>query len=475
VVRGAIEGVLSGDPDALSAEQGVTPDARESGQRLRGAVLPAEFRQVCQGLHQVLVDWQAALRDDDLARLMAADGPLLAGFGALRTLVESRSLRNLPLSDAQRLELISQLLFGQPLDALQGEACAVMTAFENVQLLANPDGSFGAPLRVLTERMAHFDAAFDTPEMRTLLLQLLEIDLWGARDAEHLAADIAREMGYATRQVDTLGAGAMGRVVHLRGGASERMRLSVQLGPHEELVAKLPTNSQQLGAEVDASFRAAAVGAGPRCVPSSRAGIALFMVYERGARELTQVMRERPFDLRLVRQLALQLQSLHERAGLVHRDIKPANVLVCEADDRCLVIDYGLAENVPAAGRGCDQDVIKGSLSFLPPEGILQQEWGVRTDLYALGATMFEWCTGRSWLTHLQQTVAMPGTGLASIYEAHRRFDSEALRQALEVVADPDVRWLLSQLLQPEPQSRVASAAELAQLCQLVLDRQAGA
>ena len=75
-------------------------------------------------------------------------------------------------------------------------------------------------------------------------------------------------------------------------------------------------------------------------------------------------------------------------AGIVHRDIKPANLLI-DAEGNTLLADFGLAKPVDATldltgGR------IVGTPRFLAPEVIQGQPADVRSDLYALGATLYE-------------------------------------------------------------------------------------
>lgn len=91
--------------------------------------------------------------------------------------------------------------------------------------------------------------------------------------------------------------------------------------------------------------------------------------------------------IRVARDAASGLGAIH-RARLLHRDIKPANLLI-DAEGNTLLADFGLAKQVDASldltgGR------IVGTPRFLAPEVIQGRPADIRSDLYALGATLYE-------------------------------------------------------------------------------------
>ena len=97
---------------------------------------------------------------------------------------------------------------------------------------------------------------------------------------------------------------------------------------------------------------------------------------------------------RLVETLARAVQAAHEQ-DVVHRDLKPANVLLA-ADGTPKVTDFGLAKKLDEAGQ-TQTGAVMGTPSYMAPEqaGGRTKEIGPATDVYALGAILYECLTGR--------------------------------------------------------------------------------
>ena len=83
------------------------------------------------------------------------------------------------------------------------------------------------------------------------------------------------------------------------------------------------------------------------------------------------------------------LRALHE-AGIVHRDIKPSNLLL-DREERLVLVDFGLARDAQAASLTSTGDIL-GTPMYMSPEQIMCRfdEIDPRTDIYCLGATMYE-------------------------------------------------------------------------------------
>jgi eukaryotic-like serine/threonine-protein kinase len=110
-----------------------------------------------------------------------------------------------------------------------------------------------------------------------------------------------------------------------------------------------------------------------------------------------QMLKERQrLPVGLVTEIAAQaadaLNYAHSQLRVVHRDIKPENLLV-DRWCRVKVLDFGLArveglESITRAGT------VVGSLYYVSPEQLLGQQLDGRSDIYALGVSMYEMLTG---------------------------------------------------------------------------------
>src|SRR5262249_41296855 len=96
----------------------------------------------------------------------------------------------------------------------------------------------------------------------------------------------------------------------------------------------------------------------------------------------------------LVRDLARALAVAHAR-GILHRDLKPANVMLSERGQP-VVVDFGLAR-LPNAGGLTREGQLLGTPAYMAPEQIVGdlQRLGPATDVYGLGALLYEGLTGR--------------------------------------------------------------------------------
>src|SRR5215468_1036766 len=101
--------------------------------------------------------------------------------------------------------------------------------------------------------------------------------------------------------------------------------------------------------------------------------------------------------LRLAIGLAVALGQLHGR-GLIHKDVKPAHVFVNGATGQVWLTGFGIASPLPRERQAPEPpEVIAGTLAYMAPEqtGRMNRSIDARSDLYALGITLYELLTGR--------------------------------------------------------------------------------
>jgi predicted ATPase len=94
--------------------------------------------------------------------------------------------------------------------------------------------------------------------------------------------------------------------------------------------------------------------------------------------------------------MATALSGLHEK-GLIHKDVKPENVLVNPATGQVRLMGFGIASRLPRERQAPGPpEFIAGTLPYMAPEqtGRMNRSIDSRSDLYALGVTLYEMVTG---------------------------------------------------------------------------------
>lgn len=96
---------------------------------------------------------------------------------------------------------------------------------------------------------------------------------------------------------------------------------------------------------------------------------------------------------RIALQLAEGLAHVHE-AGFIHRDFKPANVILAP-DGTAKILDFGLAKHAEATSTITAADGLLGTIPYMSPEQCEESPVGPATDIYSLGAVLYEMLSGR--------------------------------------------------------------------------------
>jgi serine/threonine protein kinase len=157
--------------------------------------------------------------------------------------------------------------------------------------------------------------------------------------------------------------------------------------------------------------------------------------------------------LEIATQVAAALAAIHKQK-LVHRDIKPSNIMVSLEEEGAVtakIIDLGLAKAAPDAPPEAAIPIpgaFAGTPEFASPEQFAGVQVDIRSDLYSLGATLWQMLTGQT-----------PFRG-TSAELMHQHLHLPFVTEQLEGVPQP-VLVLLDVLLEKDPGRRFQNPAEL--------------
>lgn len=189
------------------------------------------------------------------------------------------------------------------------------------------------------------------------------------------------------------------------GGFADVFLYEQQLPKREVAVKVLLADRLTAGAAEEFTNEAnvmALLSTHPAIVTIYQAGVAAdgrpYLVMEYCPKPNLQIRtRKEPFSVAEALRVGVQVSGAVEtahRAGVLHRDIKPANILVT-AYNRPALTDFGIASTTAASGS--DGEAAGMSIPWSPPESFADNPTtGVRTDVYALGATVYTLLSGRS-------------------------------------------------------------------------------
>ena len=168
--------------------------------------------------------------------------------------------------------------------------------------------------------------------------------------------------------------------------------------------------------------------------------------------------------LRYGQEIADALDKAH-RQGIVHRDLKPANVMITKSGVKLL--DFGLAKALPSPGgrgvggegitalptqQGLTQEgSILGTFQYMAPEQLEGGEADARSDIFALGAVLYEMATGRK---------AFSGSSQASLISAIMKEDPPPV-STIQAMSPPALDRVVKTCLAKDPEDRWQSAHDV--------------
>ncbi|HMA27334.1 MAG TPA: protein kinase, partial [Solirubrobacterales bacterium] len=251
------------------------------------------------------------------------------------------------------------------------------------------------------------------------------------RKKVYLSDDTATGTGVAVALFDTAGVGAT-----IQARAYREAEAMSKLGDHPHLVTVLDTGED---------------GGNPFIVSRYMPGgdVEGLLAAAGGRLEVERAVE-------IAADVSRALEHAHSR-GIVHRDLKPANVWI-DDDGRARLGDFGLATT--EARARVSGGTLVGTVAYLPPEQALGEAARPQSDLYSLGALLYEMLTGQP---------PFPGDDAVSIISQHLHADPVPPSRHNPQVPEALDRVVLG-LLAKRPEDRPESASEARELILAALE-----
>src|ERR1044072_9002220 len=278
---------------------------------------------------------------------------------------------------------------------------------------------FQAAVELLPAQRSEFidTACRDNPTLRTQIEALLNSDASGWSFLEEPVVELAapfvsedqpqfvagQQIGQYTI-VDLIGRGGMGEVFLDKDPALNR-QVAIKLLPLD-----CTRDEHQLRRFLNEAQAASALNH-PNILTVYQLGdydVLQFIVTEFVEGEtVRELISGAPLELPQIIDIAIQITSAlaaAHKAGIVHRDIKPENLMV-RPDGYVKVLDFGLAKLAEQtelvvdpnklANPNLSSALLMGTIRYMSPEQARGQHLDARTDIYSLGAVLYEMIAGR--------------------------------------------------------------------------------
>jgi serine/threonine protein kinase len=254
------------------------------------------------------------------------------------------------------------------------------------------------------------------------------------------------------RIVSEIGSGGMGVVLEM---SDERLGRNVAVKVLNPQLAKKPDATGRFMREA----RHAATVEHDNVVPILHVGeeagmFFIVMPLLKGESLAERLHRDEPLPvaevIRIGKDIAAGLAAAHAK-GVIHRDMKPANVWLDAETGRARILDFGLARQEDGADALTENGALVGTPAYMSPEQVDGKQASPRSDLFALGAILYECATGKR---------AFEGPSITAILNAVGKYDPVPVSEVNPKVP-PALSALIGKLLAKNPSERPASAAEI--------------
>jgi eukaryotic-like serine/threonine-protein kinase len=191
-----------------------------------------------------------------------------------------------------------------------------------------------------------------------------------------------------------------------------------------------------------------------------------YVVFELLAGEtISDRLRNGPLPPRKAVEYAVQicdgLAAAHSR-GIVHRDLKPSNLFITR-DGHVKILDFGLAKLRPGPDGGeaagstgtrtaTQPGILFGTLAYMSPEQLRGQQADPRSDLFALGATLYEMLAGQPAFQR-----ATPAETISAVL----KHEPDAIGAPASAGLPPTLESIVRRCLEKDPDERFQSAKDL--------------
>jgi serine/threonine protein kinase len=260
--------------------------------------------------------------------------------------------------------------------------------------------------------------------------------------------------------ISSIGAGGMGEVYRARDTRLNRI-VAVKVLPEH-------LSNPQLRERFEREARAISSLSHPHICAlydvGQQNGIEYLVMEHLEGETLAGRLKKGPLPTDQVLQYAIQitdaLDTAHKHA-VIHRDLKPGNIMLTKTGAKLL--DFGLAkvraaeavagmtaaptQTTPLTGEG----TILGTLQYMAPEQLEGKEADARTDIFALGAVIYEMATGRK---------AFEGKSQASLISAIMTAEPPSI-STLQSMAPPPLDHVVRSCLAKEPEMRWQTAHDV--------------